>query len=366
MIVFVHLLNDRSGSPRVLQSAISALAGMDRMQVLYIGSDGNGVLSGCGLPIRTYWYRRTRWRILTLVTYMASQVLLLTRLLLARDIDRKAVIYVNTLLPFGAALYGWLTGRTVTYHVHEISVSPAPLRWLLVGIAKLTSRLNIYVSDAHRAALPIANVPFRRIYNALDDDFAARAAASIYMPRRDGVFNVLMIASLRNYKGIPELLNLSVRLLKHADVRIHLVVNDDHAAIQQYFGSRPLPANFTVHSRTPAPAKFYMNASLLLNLSRVDECVETFGLTILEAMAFGVPVIVPPVGGPTELVTDGVEGFLVDSRDMAALEKKVLRFIVDKRLCVKMSAACRLRALTFSMDAFAKSVRDVLAEAAAR
>ena len=52
----------------------------------------------------------------------------------------------------------------------------------------------------------------------------------------------------------------------------------------------------------------YKNAGLVLNLSRVNQCIETFGLTIIEAMAYGIPVIVPPVGGPSEIVEDDVEG----------------------------------------------------------
>ena len=128
MIVFVHLLNDRSGSPRVLSSVVTALGrGGDRLR-LFVGSDGSGCLDEAGIETTRYWYRRMPYRLLTLITYMGSQLSLLTLLFRSRDIDRKALIYVNTLLPFGAALYGWMTRRPVIYHLHEVSVSPAPLR----------------------------------------------------------------------------------------------------------------------------------------------------------------------------------------------------------------------------------------------
>lgn len=356
-IVFAHLRNDFSGSPKVLLSVVAAIATSGRRAKLFIGSDGNGCLSHCRLPITRYWYRRGGHRMATMFSYLFSQCALFFKLLCDRSIDRNAVIYVNTLLPFGAATYGWMTGRRVIYHVHEISLTPAPLKRLLVGVAGVTSRLNVYVSDAHIRGMPIAGVPARRIYNALDEYMGAKAAASVYRHRREGVFSVLMVAYLRDYKGVPEFVALAARLVGRADLRFDLVVNDDGKAIDQYFRGKLPPPNLKLHSRVEETSSFFARASLVLNLSRVDQCVETFGMTVLEALAFGVPVIVPPVGGPAELVSDGVQGYLVDSRDLARLEEVVLRLSGDAELCQRMSVACRARAADFSPEAFARGIR---------
>lgn len=359
MIVFAHLLNDSSGSPRVLLSTITALASIDRKQVLYIGSDGTGVLSNCKIPLRKYWYRRTRWRGLTLVTYLASQVLLLNRLLLDREIDRNAVIYVNTLLPFGAAIYGWLTRRKVLYHVHEISVTPTPLRWLLVGIARLTSSYNLYVSATHQKALPILGVPYQRVYNALDTKFVEQADSWEYEPHRDGIFRILMIASLRDYKGVPELVTLAVQLSNLDDVAFELLVNDRAEDIRRYFANYALPANLTVYPRVTDTTPFYRRASLVLNLSRVDQWVETFGMTVLEAMTYGIPVIIPPVGGPTELVQNNVQGYLVDSRDGDLLAETVMQLYKNSELCSTLSKNCKSQSKNFSQEHFATALRKI-------
>jgi glycosyltransferase involved in cell wall biosynthesis len=234
------------------------------------------------------------------------------------------------------------------------------LRWWLIGVARFTSSLNIYVSDAHRAALPIPGVPARRVYNALAAEFAERATRAQYCSRQDGGFVLLMVASLRDYKGVPELLSLCERLIGRGDLRFELVVNDDAPAIDRYFEARRLPGNLRVHPRIADTAPFYAAASVLLNLSRVDQWVETFGLTILEAMAYGLPVIVPPVGGPTELVEDGVEGYRVDSRDVALLERRVLELADDPGLCNRMSAAARERASQFSEADFARGIRGAV------
>ena len=61
-------------------------------------------------------------------------------------------------------------------------------------------------------------------------------------------------------------------------------------------------------------------ADVMLLLS--DE--ESFGLAALEAMACEVPVVATRVGGVPEVVTHGVDGYLVEPRDVAAAAKAVL------------------------------------------
>jgi glycosyltransferase involved in cell wall biosynthesis len=50
---------------------------------------------------------------------------------------------------------------------------------------------------------------------------------------------------------------------------------------------------------------------------------EEFGLAILEAMAAGLPVVVPAAGGPATYVENRVTGFLVDTTDESALAKGI-------------------------------------------
>jgi L-malate glycosyltransferase len=56
----------------------------------------------------------------------------------------------------------------------------------------------------------------------------------------------------------------------------------------------------------------------LADLFLLPSDLESFGLAALEAMACEVPVIATNVGGPPEVVTHGVDGFLIAPRDVAA------------------------------------------------
>ena len=68
---------------------------------------------------------------------------------------------------------------------------------------------------------------------------------------------------------------------------------------------------------------------------------ETFGQTLQEAAASGLPVVAPAAGGPLDLVRDGVTGFLVRPDDAAALTCAVGTLAADPALRVAQGQAGR-------------------------
>ncbi len=74
--------------------------------------------------------------------------------------------------------------------------------------------------------------------------------------------------------------------------------------------------------------------------------MEAFGLAALEAMACGVPPVATRVGGVSELVTDGVDGYLEAAGDTEAQAARVSELLEDNGLHRKMSEAARQTALS--------------------
>src|SRR5436309_2064157 len=68
---------------------------------------------------------------------------------------------------------------------------------------------------------------------------------------------------------------------------------------------------------------------------------ETFGQTVQEAAASGVPVVAPAAGGPVDLVADGVTGYLVPPLSAQALDDAVGRLVESARLRKEFGAAAR-------------------------
>lgn len=83
-----------------------------------------------------------------------------------------------------------------------------------------------------------------------------------------------------------------------------------------------------------------MQSTDVFVLSSVEEGISN---AVLEAMATGIPIVTTNAGGMDEAVSDGVEGYVVEVRDVPALEDKLERVIVDRELRIKMGRAARHR-----------------------
>jgi len=69
---------------------------------------------------------------------------------------------------------------------------------------------------------------------------------------------------------------------------------------------------------------------------------EGLPMSILEALAWGLPVIASPVGGIPEVVRDGFNGFLVPPTDTTALAQAMQRLVEDEPLRLQMGANARM------------------------
>ena len=78
---------------------------------------------------------------------------------------------------------------------------------------------------------------------------------------------------------------------------------------------------------------------------------EPFGLVMPEAMSCGLPVVAFDCPyGPAEIITDGVDGFLIKNRDMHAFADKVCQLIENPRLRAEMGQRAIASSQRFSPE----------------
>jgi len=86
---------------------------------------------------------------------------------------------------------------------------------------------------------------------------------------------------------------------------------------------------------------------------------EAFGLVVVEAMALGTPVVATTIGGPSEIVDDGVSGLLVAPGDPRAMAGGIARAL-DPAVAARLGAGAASRAECFSADRMAETFATLL------
>jgi glycosyltransferase involved in cell wall biosynthesis len=99
--------------------------------------------------------------------------------------------------------------------------------------------------------------------------------------------------------------------------------------------------------------EYYRGADVLLNPS----LSESFGMSLVEAMACGTPVIATRIGGMPEIVDHGRTGLVVEPDNPVGLADAISGLLVDEPLRQTMRVACRERAVdVFSWDRIAETI----------
>jgi N-acetyl-alpha-D-glucosaminyl L-malate synthase BshA len=144
-------------------------------------------------------------------------------------------------------------------------------------------------------------------------------------------------------------------------VRVFAGVNREVPSVLVMIGDGPERVEAEAEARDLGVAEFVMFlgkidaiAPLLAgaDLFLLTSDQESFGLSALEALASGVPVIGARAGGLPEVVTDGVTGFLCDVGDVDAMAAAGVRLLTDPVRWQHMSTAAAADARKrFSEDA---------------
>jgi 1,2-diacylglycerol 3-alpha-glucosyltransferase len=96
----------------------------------------------------------------------------------------------------------------------------------------------------------------------------------------------------------------------------------------------------------------YKNLPSYLKLADIfvtSSMAETFGLSVVEAIASGLPVLGINTTGICDNIEDGVTGFLAPE-DQASFTAKMVRLITDRDLRLKMGVQARLASEAFAID----------------
>lgn len=159
---------------------------------------------------------------------------------------------------------------------------------------------------------------------------------------------VMHASNFRPVKRIPDVIEIFRRVREKVKAKLVLVGDGPEMSLAEHLiGQHGLNDEVMLLGNQDSIATILPIADLFVLPSQT----ESFGLSALEAMSCGVPAIVSDAGGMPELVTNGVDGYLLPVGDVGAMSEAAIALLSDKGKLTTMKEAARNTAVTrFSAD----------------
>jgi glycosyltransferase involved in cell wall biosynthesis len=277
-------------------------------------------------------------------TSVAVAELALGGVQLARIVRRTgaSVVHANSLRAgLSAGIACRLQPRGLVVHVRDClpdSAATRLIRRLVAGEADQVVAISEYVAERFRTGIGGRDVPVTVIDNPVDlDRFRVERRGSASSPSSGPL--LVMVGQISSWKGHdtairalhgvrrhhPHARLLIVGEVKFAEAATRLDNRGYLAGLHRLVEKLGLGEAVEFAGEREDVPEIMASADAVL----VPSVEEPFGRTVAEAMAVGTPVVATTVGGPAELIDDGITGLLVPPGEPGAWSEAICRLLND-------------------------------------
>lgn len=244
---------------------------------------------------------------------------------------------------------------------HGLNEPQSRLKWRLLSIA------NRYILSKHFRCIVTVS---KDMSITLNRKFGISEEKLIVIPngtkipepnkthKRNQPFTIGSAGRLFPIKDFPFLVDIAAEVYGQVqDVRFELAgEGPEHGRMLEQIRKYGLQDVFCLKGFVEDMSDFYEGLAVYINTS----LHEGSPMSVLEAMSYALPVVAPRERWMTELVADGVHGFLVEGRDPKRFAKKCLAIYRDRNLGRTMGAASRERIIKeYSVQSMADKYFDI-------
>lgn len=207
------------------------------------------------------------------------------------------------------------------------------------------------------------NVIFHHIPHSINRDIYIKESTKVKKVEKDEpeYIKILFVGRLVYYKGLELIMEIIKRKIWP---NVEYVFVGDGPYREKLLDLKNKGFNVVYKgyvSNEIEKAKIYAEADLLILPSiKVKNWEELFGIVIIEAMSAGLPVIATDCVGPKEIITNGVDGFIIRQNDIDELIEKINLLVNDKNLRLKMSNAAKEKSKIYDVGNIKRLWAEVL------
>ena len=276
---------------------------------------------------------------------------LANRLVQVAHAHRLDIIHAHYAIPHAAAAYlarqilagaGGKVPRTITtLHGTDVTILGADPSYretvaFCIDQSDAVTAVSTSLRDDTRRQMPVKS-DIAVIPNFLDCDFHRRAPDPALRARlgAPGDKLVIHVSNLRPVKQVDAVVRVFARIRERVPARLLIVGEGPELGRAEQLINE---LGVTAHVELIGEAQDVTGLLSISDLFLLPSLQESFGLSALEAMACGVPVVASDAGGLPEVVIDGVTGFLHPPKEVEPMAESAIRILSDPALHARMAA----------------------------
>lgn len=204
------------------------------------------------------------------------------------------------------------------------------------------------------------------VYNAIDTVAIANAVSAVDKNKMKEMLGIAgrpvigIVGRLAHQKGHNVLLDAMARVIKEFPDVVLIIIGEGPE--RQKLGEKALALNINKNIlwMEAQPQNKVFEFYAIINIFAMPSLYEGFGLTAAEAMAASVPVVATKVEGLSEVIEDGVTGYLVPAGNSLAFGEAVIKLLKDpqKAKAIGQNGYKRVKKL-FSLKNFSDSMKEI-------
>ena len=240
-------------------------------------------------------------------------------------------------LPFVTTLHGTditLVGADRSYlPITRFSIEESDA---VTAISEYLRQVTLREFEIHRPVEVIPNFVNCEVFRPA----SGKCRREEFAPRGEKI--LAHLSNFRPVKRIPDVVEIFALVRRELPAKLLMIGDGPDRTIAEWMVREKKISRDVIFLGKQNQVQDLLNCADVLLL---PSDLESFGLAALEGMACGVPAVCSRVGGVSEVLRDGVEGFLVEARDVHTMATRALEILSSPERHAEMSRAARQRAL---------------------